>query len=47
MRQNTHTEAQAAVGGEIPGGFFMARQAVIAGEGKKKKEQKTKKRNAN
>jgi len=34
MRQNTHTEAQAAVGGEIPGGFFMARQAVIAGEGK-------------
>ena len=34
MRKNTHTEAQAAVGGEIPGGFFMARQAVIAGGGK-------------
>ena len=34
MRKNTHTEAQATVGGEIPGGFFMARQAVIAGGGK-------------
>jgi len=33
MRRNAKTEAQAAAGGEIPGGFFLANSACFAEQG--------------